>query len=88
MAIFSEQKDKIEEKNKITVQKFQSQLTQQLHNLHKVVLTSAMQQENQLKKMEEDMQSFLSTKATVTSAVFYQYYGIVWRGRSSLLNHI
>ncbi|KAH0465326.1 hypothetical protein IEQ34_005429 [Dendrobium chrysotoxum] len=58
-----ENKDKIEERNKITVQKFQSQLTQQLQNLHKVVLTSAMQQENQLKKIEEDMQSFVSTKA-------------------------
>ncbi|XP_020592608.1 kinesin-like protein KIN-5A [Phalaenopsis equestris] len=62
-----EHKDKMEERNKITVQKFQSQLTQQLHNLHKVVLTSAMQQENQLKKMEEEMRSFVSTKAKATT---------------------
>lgn len=62
-----EHKDKIEERNRITVQKFQSQLSQQLHNLHKIVLTSAMQQENQLKKMEEEMQSFASSKALATT---------------------
>ncbi|KAK8964039.1 125 kDa kinesin-related protein [Platanthera guangdongensis] len=62
-----EHKDNIEERNRITVQKFQSQLTQQLHSLHKIVLTSAMRQENQLKKMEEEMQSFSSAKAFATT---------------------
>lgn len=46
---------------------FQSQLTQQLEILHKTVATSVTQQEQQLKDMEEDMQSFVSTKAEVKS---------------------
>nr|XP_010937758.1 kinesin-like protein KIN-5A [Elaeis guineensis] len=61
-----ERKDKIEDGNRIVVQRFQSQLTQQLDILHKTVSTSVMQQENQLKEMEEDMQSFVSTKAEAT----------------------
>ncbi|KAF6146841.1 hypothetical protein GIB67_018494, partial [Kingdonia uniflora] len=61
-----ERKDKIEDGNKILVQKFQSQLTQQLEVLHKTVAASAAQQEKQLKEMEEDMQSFVSTKAEAT----------------------
>ncbi|WOL14877.1 kinesin-like protein KIN-5A [Canna indica] len=61
-----ERKDKIEEGNRILVQKFQSQLTQQLDILHKTVSASVMQQETQLKEMEEDMQSFVSTKAKAT----------------------
>lgn len=60
-----ERKDKIEEGNRILIQKFQSQLTQQLKALHKTVAASTMQQEQQLKDMEEDMQSFVSTKAEV-----------------------
>ncbi|XP_038988983.1 LOW QUALITY PROTEIN: kinesin-like protein KIN-5A [Phoenix dactylifera] len=61
-----ERKDKIEDANRILVQKFQSQLTRQLDILHKTISTSVMQQENQLKEMEEDMQSFVSTKAEAT----------------------
>ncbi|XAR60517.1 Plus-end-directed kinesin ATPase [Bertholletia excelsa] len=61
-----ERKDKIEDGNKILIHKFQSQLTQQLETLHKTVAVSAMQQEQQLKGMEEDMQSFVSTKAEAT----------------------
>ncbi|KAL3367185.1 hypothetical protein AABB24_011748 [Solanum stoloniferum] len=57
-----ERKDKIEHGNKVLIQKFQSQLTQQLEVLHKSVASSATQQEQQLKHMEEDMQSFVSTK--------------------------
>lgn len=61
-----ELKDKIEEGNRILVQRFQSQLTQQLDVLHKTVSSSVTQQENQLKEMEEDMQSFVSAKITAT----------------------
>lgn len=62
-----ERKDKIEDGNKMLVQKFQSQLNQQLEILHKTVAVSVTQQEQQLKDMEEDMQSFVSTKAEVRS---------------------
>ncbi|XP_058109930.1 kinesin-like protein KIN-5D [Magnolia sinica] len=61
-----ERKDKIEDGNKTLVHKFQSQLTQQLELLHKTVAASVMQQEQQLKGMEEDMHSFVSTKAEAT----------------------
>lgn len=47
------------------MQKFQSQLTQQLEILHKTVAVSVTQQEQQLKDMDEDMKSFVSTKAEV-----------------------
>lgn len=65
MACYPERKDKIEDGNRILVQKFQSQLTQQLEILHKTVAVAVTQQEQQLKDMEEDMQSFVSTKAEV-----------------------
>lgn len=61
-----ERKDKIEDVNQNIVHKFRSQLTEHLDILHKTVSTSVMQQENQLKEMEEDMQSFVSTKTEAT----------------------
>ncbi|KAL4587620.1 hypothetical protein LXL04_000492 [Taraxacum kok-saghyz] len=61
-----ERKDKIEDGNRILVQQFQSELTQQLDTLHKTIAASVTQQEQQLKGMEEDMQSFVSTKAQAT----------------------
>ncbi|XVF46438.1 hypothetical protein PTKIN_Ptkin03bG0026800 [Pterospermum kingtungense] len=61
-----ERKDKIEDGNRALIQKFQSQLTHQLEILHKTVAASATQQEQQLKDMEEDMQSFVSTKSEAT----------------------
>ncbi|XP_050291706.1 kinesin-like protein KIN-5D [Quercus robur] len=61
-----ERKDKIEDGNRILIQKFQSQLTQQLEILHKTVAASVTQQEQQLRDMEEDMQSFVSTKVEAT----------------------
>ncbi|XP_019177658.1 PREDICTED: kinesin-like protein KIN-5D isoform X2 [Ipomoea nil] len=61
-----ERKDKIEDGNKVLIQKFQSQLTQQLDFLHKTVAASATQQEQQLKAMEEDMNCFVSTKTEAT----------------------
>ncbi|CAA0823153.1 P-loop containing nucleoside triphosphate hydrolases superfamily protein [Striga hermonthica] len=61
-----ERKDKIEDDNRILIQKFQSQLTEQLEILHKTVASSTRQQELQLKEMEEDMHSFVSTKTQAT----------------------
>ncbi|KAK7257751.1 hypothetical protein RIF29_31964 [Crotalaria pallida] len=61
-----ERKEKIEEGNRILIQKFQSQLAQKLEDLHKTVATSVMQQEQQLKEMEGDMHSFVSTKSQAT----------------------
>ncbi|KAK4741843.1 hypothetical protein SAY87_025431 [Trapa incisa] len=57
-----ERKDEIEDRNRIVIQNFQSQLTQQLELLHKTVAASVTQQEQQIKEMEHDMQSFVSTK--------------------------
>uniref|UniRef100_A0A2P2MQ10 Kinesin-like protein n=1 Tax=Rhizophora mucronata TaxID=61149 RepID=A0A2P2MQ10_RHIMU len=62
-----ERKDKIEDGNRALVEKFQSQLNQQLDILHKTVSNSVTHQEQQLKDMEDDMQSFVSTKSEVTS---------------------
>ncbi|XWS53209.1 hypothetical protein CRYUN_Cryun11dG0138300 [Craigia yunnanensis] len=59
-------KDKIEDGNRALIQKFRSQLTQQLEILHKTVAASVTQQELQLKDMEEDMKSFVSTKSEAT----------------------
>ncbi|CAI9105253.1 OLC1v1004137C1 [Oldenlandia corymbosa var. corymbosa] len=64
-----EHKDKIEEGNRVLIQKFQNQLTQQLHILHKNVATSATQQEKQLKEMEEDMKSFVAKKTEATEGL-------------------
>lgn len=61
-----ERKDKIEDENKTLIDKFQSQMTQQLEVLHKTVAASVTQQEQQLKGMEEDMQFFVSTKTQAT----------------------
>ncbi|PKA49035.1 125 kDa kinesin-related protein [Apostasia shenzhenica] len=63
---FSERKDKIEDGNKVLVQQFQTQLTQQLDVLHKTVSASVAYQENQLKDMEEDMRTFVSAKIAAT----------------------
>ncbi|XP_010520314.1 PREDICTED: kinesin-like protein KIN-5D isoform X2 [Tarenaya hassleriana] len=61
-----ERKDKIEDGNRLLIHKFQSQLTQQLELLHKTLAASVTQQELQLKHMEKDMESFVSTKAEAT----------------------
>ncbi|KAG1337970.1 kinesin-like protein KIN-5A [Cocos nucifera] len=61
-----ERKDKIEDANKNLVHQFHAQLTQHLDLLHRTVSDSVMQQENQLKEMEEGMQSFVSKKVEAT----------------------
>eukprot|EP01018_Ginkgo_biloba_P020856 Gb_32401 [translate_table: standard] len=61
-----ERKDKIETGNKGLVQTFQVQLTQQLDVLHKTVAVSVTQQQQQLRTMEVQMQSFVCTKTEAT----------------------
>ncbi|XP_008783640.2 kinesin-like protein KIN-5A isoform X2 [Phoenix dactylifera] len=61
-----ERKDKIEDANKNLVHQFHAHLTQQLDLLQRTVSDSVMQQENQLKEMEEGMQLFVSKKAEAT----------------------
>lgn len=65
MLSFPERKEKIEDENRALVQQFQSQLTKQLDTLHKTIASSVTQQEQQLKGIEEDMQSFVSKKTEV-----------------------
>ncbi|KAK9664306.1 hypothetical protein RND81_14G032400 [Saponaria officinalis] len=63
---------KIDEKNKLEAQNHKlvltlgSQLDQSLKDLHKTVLGSVAQQQDQLKFMDENMSSFLASKDDVT----------------------
>ncbi|KAL9374032.1 hypothetical protein Peur_033652 [Populus x canadensis] len=57
-----ELQDKLENGNKILVQKFQTQLAQQLDVLHLTVSASVTQQEEHLKSMEKDFNYSLSKK--------------------------
>jgi kinesin family protein 11 len=59
----------IEDGNRSLVQRFRSQLTHQLDALHKTVSNSVMQQEDHLKEMEHDMQSFVSSKDGVIQSL-------------------
>ncbi|XP_047976646.1 kinesin-like protein KIN-5D [Salvia hispanica] len=61
-----ERKDKIEDNNRVLIQKFQSELAQQLEILHKAVASATTQQEHHLKEMEEDMHLFVSSKIEAT----------------------
>ncbi|KAL1544328.1 kinesin-like protein KIN-5D [Salvia divinorum] len=61
-----ERKDKIEDGNRTLIKRFQFQFTQELGVLHKAVASSTTRQEQQLKEMEEDMHSFVSTKTEAT----------------------
>ncbi|XP_062203178.1 kinesin-like protein KIN-5A [Phragmites australis] len=64
-----ERKDKIEDANKSIVQQFHSQLTQDMSLLHRTVSTSVSQQESQLKSLEEEMESFVSSKGKVAGGL-------------------
>ncbi|KAH6821999.1 P-loop containing nucleoside triphosphate hydrolases superfamily protein [Perilla frutescens var. hirtella] len=61
-----DRKDKIEDSNRVLIQKFQSQLTHQLEILHKTVACATTQQEHHLKAMEGDMHLFVSAKTEAT----------------------
>lgn len=67
---WTERKDKVEEGNKVLVQKFQSELTEQLELLHNTVSASVLQQESQLQELESDMQSFVSSKSEAFPLAF------------------
>lgn len=64
-----ERKDKIEDTNKNIVRHFHSQLTQDMTILHRNISTSVSQQESQLKALEEEMQSFVSSKGKVAGGL-------------------
>ncbi|KAI0488803.1 hypothetical protein KFK09_028642 [Dendrobium nobile] len=61
-----DRKNKIEDGNKMILQRFHSHLTEQLGLLHNTVSTSLTQQENHLKQMEEEVRSFVSAKIKTT----------------------
>ncbi|KAL5740666.1 hypothetical protein ACOSP7_029548 [Xanthoceras sorbifolium] len=61
-----DQKDKMEEENQSIVLSFGSQLDQRLKDLHKSILGSISQQQQQLRCMEEHAQSFLASKCDAT----------------------
>ncbi|CAD6270911.1 unnamed protein product [Miscanthus lutarioriparius] len=65
----SERKEKIEDTNRSTIQHFHSQLTQDISILHRTVSTSVSQQESQLKSLEEEMQSFVTSKGKVAGGL-------------------
>ncbi|KAF2568796.1 hypothetical protein F2Q68_00028075 [Brassica cretica] len=61
-----DQKDKLESENHSMLLKFGSQLDQNLKELHRTVLGSVSQQQQQLRTMEEHTQSFLAHKYDAT----------------------
>lgn len=64
-----ERKEKIEDKNGSIIQYFHSQLIQEMNVLHRTVSTSVSQQERQLKSLEEEMQSFVTSKGKVAGGL-------------------
>lgn len=65
LLVSADQKDKLESENKSMLLKFGSQLDQNLKELHRTVLGSVSQQQQQLRTMEEHTQSFLAHKYDV-----------------------
>ncbi|CAN8316834.1 unnamed protein product [Cochlearia groenlandica] len=61
-----DQKDKLESENQSMLLKFGSQLDQSLKDLHRTVLGSVSQQQQQLRTMEEHTHSFLAHKYDAT----------------------
>ncbi|CAA0836436.1 ATP binding microtubule motor family protein [Striga hermonthica] len=55
-------KDKVERKNHGILHKFGAQLDQSLNNLHKIVLSSVSQQEQQLRNAENCISTFFASK--------------------------
>lgn len=66
----TDQKDKMEAENQNIVLLFGSQLDQRLKDLHKTILGSVSQQQQQLRGMEEHTQSFLASKCDVRREIF------------------
>ncbi|XBH91305.1 hypothetical protein VPH35_082730 [Triticum aestivum] len=65
----TERKGTIEDANKNIVGHFHSQLTQDMNILHRNISTSVSQQESQLKVLEEEMQSFITSKGKVAGGL-------------------
>ncbi|KAK8939766.1 125 kDa kinesin-related protein [Platanthera guangdongensis] len=61
-----DRKNEMEYGNKIVLQRFHSQLTEQLEILHKTVSTSVTQEENRLNQIEQEVRSFVSAKIMTT----------------------
>lgn len=65
LLVSADQKDKLESENQGMLLKFGSQLDQNLKDLHRTVLGSVSQQQQQLRTMEEHTHSFLAHKYDV-----------------------
>lgn len=65
LLVSADQKDKLESENQSMLLKFGSQLDQSLKELHRTVLGSVSQQQQQLRTMEEHTHSFLAHKYDV-----------------------
>lgn len=63
--LFTDQKEKMEAENQSIVLSFGSQLDQRLKDLHKTILGSVAQQQQQLRCMEEHANSFFANKSDV-----------------------
>ncbi|KAM5560023.1 kinesin-like protein KIN-5B [Rosa sericea] len=64
-----DQKDRMEEENQGLVLTFGSQLDRSLKDLHKTILGSVSQQQNQLRCMEEHVHSYLASKCDATKVL-------------------
>ncbi|XP_004302713.1 PREDICTED: 125 kDa kinesin-related protein [Fragaria vesca subsp. vesca] len=64
-----DQKDRMEEENQSLVLTFGSQLDQSLKDLHKTILGSVSQQQNQLRCLEEHVHSSLASKCDATKVL-------------------
>lgn len=67
-----DRKNKMEDSNRVLIQNFRAQLAQQLECLHTTVDASVKEQEKKLKVVEEETQSFVSTKAKATEQLKVQ----------------
>lgn len=65
LLVSADQKDKLESENQSMLLRFGSQLDQNLKDLHRTVLGSVSQQQQQLRTMEEHTHSFLAHKYDV-----------------------
>ncbi|KAK9920725.1 hypothetical protein M0R45_029271 [Rubus argutus] len=64
-----DQKDRMEAENQNLVLTFGSQLDRSLKDLHKTILGSVSQQQNQLRCMEEHVHSYLASKCDATKVL-------------------
>ncbi|PKA63284.1 125 kDa kinesin-related protein [Apostasia shenzhenica] len=64
-----ERKDSIEDGNIALIKRFHSQLAEQLNLLHKTVSASVTQQDDNFKRIEKEMQSFVAVKIKATEGI-------------------